>query len=434
MFGSRPDIFVIRGKGNVGLIAIEIKQSIGETKLRNFCKVIGHAYDHAMGMKAFNVGTDIVLVTSFEESFLGSLTKADLMQDADNVVETSSDSTQGNPDGPGVQDDPIRGISSPNQGTTSRNMSHRRANPNAENGTFKTDGISRRLHVSKNDFKAHELVKLIYTAITIEEKSYSKFEKKIYKLEHGETYHFPRALGVVHDSDIWQWGDVEAIIGEVIYHHRRRPRRVSVGHENAKLVKTYYIVGCLGQGSTSNVIQAINGFGNLVAIKVFVDKTDGGGKILKTNEFRDKAKKKCDEEKKALLACYDFLKESVHVIKFCGLYAVVMPIFEPIPKDDRNAKLKDVKEVLLKMKKKGKKFLPSDVRFRHVGMIQDNLVLFDFANLVPINYDDEDYSIGSDSEPEETDAVKQQMKIFTQRCKENCPMGTCGLFLSSKLS
>ena len=110
MFGSRPDILVVRGKGNVGLIAIEIKQPIGETKLRNFGKVIGHAYDHAMGMKAFNVGTDIVLVTSFEESFLGSLTKADLMQDADNVVETSSDSTQGNPDGPGVQDDPIHGI------------------------------------------------------------------------------------------------------------------------------------------------------------------------------------------------------------------------------------------------------------------------------------------------------------------------------------
>ena len=57
LFGCHPDIMIVRGRDNVGLIAIEVKQPT-KKELRSYTSVVGHAFDHAMAMKAFNVATD----------------------------------------------------------------------------------------------------------------------------------------------------------------------------------------------------------------------------------------------------------------------------------------------------------------------------------------------------------------------------------------
>ena len=72
-------MLVVRGRDDVGLIAIVVKHP-RQRQLRTCANVVGHAFHHAMARKAFNVGTDMVLVTSFEESFLGSLRPDDLAQ------------------------------------------------------------------------------------------------------------------------------------------------------------------------------------------------------------------------------------------------------------------------------------------------------------------------------------------------------------------
>ena len=83
LFGCSPDMMIVRGRDNVGLIAIQVKQP-AEKPLRSYPRGVGHAFDHAMAMKAFNVATDIVLVTSFEESFLGSVKREDLTRSVKN--------------------------------------------------------------------------------------------------------------------------------------------------------------------------------------------------------------------------------------------------------------------------------------------------------------------------------------------------------------
>ena len=283
-------------------------------------------------------------------------------------------------------------------------------------GTFTKDAIVRELYVTKEDFRAHEFVRLFYTALLSAKESYKKFEKTTYKLKRGENYFFPKALEVRANSDKWQWGTLQTEIGKPIDARiRKKNRRRAVDgtiRTPSTETKTYYIIGSLGQGSTSNVFQAIDQSGELVAIKVFVNNIDEEqGGILAKDDFKKRAKDACDREKMALLECYKFLNGRVHVIKICGFHAVVMPIFEPIAKDDRSGRLNDIKEVLTKLYRRGKVYRDDDVRFRHVGLFkdggQDHVVLFDFADLDLVN-------------ESETDSwVTKHMGIFKARCLDD---------------
>eukprot|EP00529_Nitzschia_sp_RCC80_P017830 CAMPEP_0113445798 /NCGR_PEP_ID=MMETSP0014_2-20120614/3374_1 /TAXON_ID=2857 /ORGANISM="Nitzschia sp." /LENGTH=817 /DNA_ID=CAMNT_0000336865 /DNA_START=213 /DNA_END=2666 /DNA_ORIENTATION=+ /assembly_acc=CAM_ASM_000159 len=565
LLGCRPDLMVVRGRDNVGLIAAEVKQPT-ESPLRSYSSVVGHAYDHAMAMKAFNVGTDIVLVTSFEQSFLGSLKAEDLnrsvhegetvmevdhegslksaedlnqdVRDDEKVMEVDHEGSlksaedldqdvhddettrktedegslkaqsSAKQDPPGQKkteasdewggnimpsprirsfaqaksNDAIDSLENQHLYTsTSAQMSQSQSPPQMKSpaiaptvskdsdsspssslasdapslspaklditrdtheskpGRFTKDGTERVLYVSKENYEAHELVRLFYTALKISKRAYKDFQKKTYKLKLGERYLFPRALQVADQTDRWQWGELEATIGEAINVRGKKsnPRRRADGTTGNSSEGTFYIVGSLGQGYTSNVYQAINHLGELVAIKVFVKNTDEKDKVLEKSAFQSRAEAATEREKQELLGCYPFLEGKIHVIKICGFYALVMPIFEPIPKENREKRLDDVRTLVLNLKRRNKKYSPSDARWRHAGtFIEDSgtehLVLFDLADLLDYNdtdWDDE-YS-SSNLKAEETDPVERQMNIFTQRCSQSSddsPTDKAGFF------
>ena len=162
-------------------------------------------------------------------------------------------------------------------------------------------------------------------------------------------------------------------------------------------------------------------------MKVFV-KNEDGGKVLKKEDFDEKALTACTQEKDNLLKCYEFLNGKVHVVQNCGLYAVVMPIFKPIFQGDRDNKLKNVEAALKNMKEKtGKLYERCDVRWRHVGTFNEQVILFDLADLVDHNDQacDLDWSVTSDDESKEEDnkkepgedpVLKEYMKIFKRHC------------------
>eukprot|EP00980_Cylindrotheca_fusiformis_P016724 scaffold5028_cov69-Cylindrotheca_fusiformis.AAC.2 len=73
LFSCRPDVMVVRSETGMAYLAVEVKQPVpknpeGEQRtLVQFPRVLGHAFDHAMAMDAFGMGSAIVIITSFEE-------------------------------------------------------------------------------------------------------------------------------------------------------------------------------------------------------------------------------------------------------------------------------------------------------------------------------------------------------------------------------
>ena len=478
-------MLVVRGRDDVGLIAIVVKHP-RQRKLRTCANVVGHAFYHAMARKAFNVGTDMVLVTSFEESFLGSLRAGDFThpdsysyQDKSEMeIEDGSAMTQQNSKQKGEHqeiEDKGESVLSPQSqsppqmkkspsvritnlentdappfldketqsySTTKFEPSHSEENrmlssmeffvnipfcsQSEQNGMFTKNLIEPKLYVSKHDYKAHELVKLVYTALKISKKAYQKFEKKTYQLHRGKRYYFSRALSICGSDGEGLWGPLEATIGKPIHVLVKNPPRE--GHETAIPSNDgmYFVIASLGQGTKSNTFQALDHLGKPVAIKVMNGQDD------------DEAETAARPETENLERCYHFLEGRVRQIKMCGYHAVVMPMFDPIPNDDRPKRLDGVRSALTNMKDRiGKLYHTWDARWRHVGIFKENgqehLVLFDLADLQDLDEcsdtDDSDTETKSEgSTTKEMDRVQKLYDSFARRCSEHRPTNTPTFF------
>ena len=405
----------------------------------------------------------MVLVTSFEESFLGSLKAEDLTRSvkngdaamklehgsgftendvgndkkisfgAETVTVTSASTLMSQSQSPPQTKSPSisytvkKDSDSPtlvdDSGSDGQTLSPTKPKGQGGDqwGSFTKNASGRVLYVSEKDYKAHELVKLVYTALKISKEAYRAFQKQTCNLHDGVSYLFSRALQVCNNTDRWEWGKLEATIGKSIEEQGRKsnPRSIADGTTRTSHKGTFYIVGNLGQGNSSNVFQALDDSGNLVAMKVFVN-----------DELEKEAEKSCTQEKDNMLKCYEFLKGKVDVVKMCSLYAVVMPIFVPIPKNDREKRLNEVEAGIKNMREKaGKKYQQCDVRWRHVGTFQEHVVLFDLADLVEyddVTSDDETNEVDNNEEKEGDPVLKAYMEIFKQRCgnDDSCPTQT----------
>ena len=125
----------------------------------------------------------------------------------------------------------------------------------ADQSGFTKNASGRVLYVSEKDYKAHELVKLVYTALKMSKQAYRAFQKQTYQLNDGATYLFSRVLQVSDNTNEWEWGTLEATIGKSIKEQGRKSTlgRTADGSTGTSRQGTFYIVGRLGQGSTSNV-------------------------------------------------------------------------------------------------------------------------------------------------------------------------------------
>lgn len=258
-------------------------------------------------------------------------------------------------------------------------------------------------------------------------------------MKEGHTYVFRRALRVVGRGDKddhvspklgYYWGKLHVKVGQEI---KSKKGRVDMGRKRDcedKLDKyddkSYHIIGSLGHGATSNIFHALDPQGKVVALKVYVKNIGENGKAMDKIKFLEAAKTAVTCEGKRLLTFYPFLKDQVKVVELLGLglWCIVMPLFEPIEKKERERTLPCIKSILGdQFKGNGLKYKDDDVRWRHVGWFTDKneqkfCILYDLADL---------------EEDKNEDFVSHHLNIFQSRCQVEEKAGVTNFFQGQEL-
>eukprot|EP00980_Cylindrotheca_fusiformis_P022714 scaffold9639_cov84-Cylindrotheca_fusiformis.AAC.1 len=420
LFGCRPNIMVVRDETGMGYLAFEVKQPIppqGEkTTLVADPKVLGQAFDHAMAMDAFWQGTSIVIITSFEESYMCSLNESDFEQAMESKEAGKTEPTNGGEMGESNAED------SPKQTQLqslppelnqkqlqTQSPSDSSETSKLQDGTGESQSVfrllrdSRKLYRSKK-YESHQLVWLVYTALGIALKKHQKTVKTIDQLRPNLTYIFPKCLKVIEGDIGYAWGEARCQVGLKIQ-HQVNSRRVVQKRRHGSY---YYIIGSLGNGATSNVYQALDSSGKQVALKMYV-KNYLPDEMMANEEFPVIAKAATSKEAENLVKIYPFLKNEVKTTEICGKHCVVMPFFEPIKKGERKGQLAKIKTVLERFKEQKLQYEEQDVCWRHVGNYKEteekvHCILYDLSDLVETT---------SDS------FVDEHCKMFEDRIPEN---------------
>ena len=153
--------------------------------------------------------------------------------------------------------------------------------------------------------------------------------------------------------------------------------------------KTLYLLDFLGAGATSVVYRALTFDGYECAVKLIVDDGDVDNDNVTNGDFH-KSKKKFQESSKRLvkaeIAAYkavygDTLHEHVWQQKLNELDCIVMPFFEPIPKEKRKEALESIALILEKFRAAKMMFKECDQLWRHVGLFNGQTFLYDLGDL-----------------------------------------------------
>jgi hypothetical protein len=206
-------------------------------------------------------------------------------------------------------------------------------------------------------------------------------------LKNGEHLSRDRALMLTRDD--YHWGKLEATVGQPI----TLPQSIASVETN-KQTGIFVVVDHVGVGSTSRVFQALrpeNGVPCLV--KLIVDRSDGSANFLSKSDFETKSSVAAEKEVNNLKTLYDFSNDEVRLAVLNGLYAVVMPFFLPLTKEERRSDevAKMIKVALENFYDKGLQHTEEDVCWRHIGWrdsSKQHIVIFDVADLVHLEKKD----------------------------------------------
>eukprot|EP00980_Cylindrotheca_fusiformis_P019539 scaffold6774_cov91-Cylindrotheca_fusiformis.AAC.2 len=427
LFSCRPDIMVVRSHTGMAYLAVEVKRPVpknpeGEQRpLVQFPRVLGHAFDHAMAMDAFGMGTPIVIITSFEESYMCSPNRSDFeemkVKEADETEQINGDETgesNAAPDSPKQTKSQTQSQSPPELKSPSSIMAKKEGAREIQCG-FKSGLHDRSLYRSE-PCESHQLVWLLYTALRIAHVKYIESLQTICKLRPDTFYHFPKLLRVVEKNEegnnkkkkgnnkkkkgnakkkednekkkkdnkvTIDWGEATIRLGDAIPIQSSEEKTDEKTDEEHR---SYYIFGILGQGTTSNVYHALDSSGKQVALKIYVNNYVEN-EIMSDEEFKEKAIEATSREAEYLKKMYPILKDEVKATNICGKHCVVMPFFEPIKKENRQGQLKNIKDGLEKFEQEKLQYRDQDVRWRHVGIYKDttgqeHCILYDLSDLV----------------------------------------------------
>jgi hypothetical protein len=246
-------------------------------------------------------------------------------------------------------------------------------------------------------FGPHELARVLCTVISHAVGNYSAQEvREIHNLEHDKVYKFARVLRLGMSTDNkpnYHWGALTAKVGTQITSTKGDAQGFQRAAKNVTPLdvndaSAFYIIGVLSRGATSKVWHALDSCGNEVVIKMFVKSTDEKGALLEPANMNKKAKLATQVEAERLVRFYKncLSTKKVYNVKLSGFHCVVMPLFRPIPKGERNNALPEVKKVLSNVFAKEKlKYRIDDVRWRHIGTYQGGTekcyILYDLADL-----------------------------------------------------
>jgi hypothetical protein len=142
--------------------------------------------------------------------------------------------------------------------------------------------------------------------------------------------------------------------------------------------KKYYVVGVIGSGSTSKVFHAVDLDCKEYAIKMYVKRFDGNT-YLKKEPFEEKGRLNVTTEVKNFQLIYPKLNVVHEKLNKC--HCVIMPFFDPVPKEERESRIEDIENVLKEFASKNLKYKNEDVRWRHVGLYEGECILYDLADL-----------------------------------------------------
>jgi hypothetical protein len=144
-----------------------------------------------------------------------------------------------------------------------------------------------------------------------------------------------------------------------------------------------YAVSAVGVGSSSKAFRIITKDGHEGVAKVYyILKHDKSYMIMEKKEFLDSARRSIDAEHQVFRATYPQLP--VQKVTLHGHPSLLMPYFQPVQpqlkwKDSVIGQLKN-----LKNRKSSLRYHPEDVPWRHVGLYENNLYLFDFNDIQTI--------------------------------------------------
>jgi len=184
-----------------------------------------------------------------------------------------------------------------------------------------------------------------------------------------------------------------ALVNETGLFWTNLPSAVKFDYYNfpASSSKLFYLWKDLGRGSKGRVFLACNSAGKACAAKFFLlDQT-----LLHRQEDFPEARKAERERQLATrkiaadLECsrwteayHGEFSNQVRVVKLNGLWCLLMPYFDPIPQPDRESVLHTVKTILSDFKKnKGLRYADDDLWWRHIGMRDGKVFLFDLGSL-----------------------------------------------------
>ena len=144
-----------------------------------------------------------------------------------------------------------------------------------------------------------------------------------------------------------------------------------------------YLVDLLGVGSTSKVYRALTEDGFDCAVKMYVRRHDDEGKKLEQKDFNEIAKTAVQREVKAYQKIYgDELSGYVWRQTLDGMHCVVHPYFKHPEKGDRIRLLNEIRKRLHEcFAPHGRYFAEGDQVWRHIGLFNNKLYLFDLADL-----------------------------------------------------
>jgi hypothetical protein len=146
--------------------------------------------------------------------------------------------------------------------------------------------------------------------------------------------------------------------------------------------RTVYAVSAVGVGSSSKAFRINTKDGHEGVAKIYILKHDESNMIIEKNTFLENARRSIDAGFQVFRATYPQLP--VQKVTLHGHPSLLIPYFQPVQpqlkwKDVLIGQLKN-----LKNRESSLRYQPEDVRWRHVGLYDNNLYLFDFNKMKTI--------------------------------------------------
>jgi hypothetical protein len=158
----------------------------------------------------------------------------------------------------------------------------------------------------------------------------------------------------------------------------------------------YYLLDLLGDGSTSRAFRAVTRSGDECVVKMYIRRYDEDRKeVIRRADFLRQAKAAVEREVQNYHEIYQDLRDHVFWrLLDNDLYCVIHPFFEPLSDGERSnpEAMNEIKSLLeTKFAPNNYKFAEEDRRWRHVGKLNEQLYLFDLADLKPLEIREKGY-------------------------------------------